>query len=959
MRLERFRARNVRRRRTLRPLVDQLEDRALLTPVNVLVNNRAEDSGGQNTQSETTLLTYTNGTGQNIVLSGFNDSGSFGVGNGQHFTGYAISTDGGATFTDMGTLPDTANGDAGDPVMARDNVLGRDYFATLDFTGATMPVFSSNDDGQTWSQPANAAPGFAGPFFDKQWMAVDNNPGAGQGNIYFVGRDFGSSNGIFFTKSTDHGLTFGPSGGLPIVSGNNGNVQGVNIVVAPDHSISVFYLDQSTSPNRIMMRRSVDGGNTFGAAATVTSLTSGGINGDLGLSPGFRTSTFPQAAVNPVNGDIYIVYDDKGVAANDKADVFLRFSTNHGRTWSAAMRVNNDNTTNDQWQPTLAVTPDGTRLGVFFYDRRNDPADNRIQRYAAFADLTATTVTFTGNYQISDASYAPVFGQDPVVNSVYMGDYDTTRADNNFFYNQWEDNRLGDQDVRFAKIATHVYGPVVNTVQVTGLVAPPIGNLRISFSGPINLSTLTPSQIVITDSNGANVPLRPVNPIVPVAGTNNSQFIVWFTTPVFHAGAYTVSVGPNIADLTGHIMDSNEDGTPGQVPGDAATSTFMIAGPQIVSSTPNGTTPSPVSTIQVTFNTPMQPLTFTNSEVTLTGPGGAIPIANITPVNGSNNTRFIIAFAPQSAGGIYQITIGPNILDTFGDPMDQNGNFIPGEIPGDEYVSSFSIISVVPYQSAVVPINFVELVGDPSAFTIITAADDSSVPVDLGSNTFTFYNNIYTGNNKLFVSSNGLISFGSANSEYSNQDMTSDPTQAAIAPYWDDLITGPGNPMVLGKFGTYLGAPALFIEWNQADHYFSTSSGITFEAVLFLNTGSTPANMYFEYPNLVFGDPTLDNGASATVGIKEVGTQGLNRLLVSLDNNSTPGVQTGQAVHIFLNSSPAPGPHLSGRPPLGGPPPTGTNPPVFITPWADPNGTPDARTAPYLNSQQRRKRGLI
>ena len=51
-----------------------------------------------------------------------------------------------------------------------------------------------------------------------------------------------------------------------------------------------------------------------------------------------------------------------------------------------------------------------------------------------------------------------------------------------------------------------------------------------------------------------------------------------------------------------------------------------------------------------------------------------------------------------------------------------------------------------------------------------------------------------TSNTTVFVSSNGLMSFGTGNSEYVNQDMTSDPTQAAIAPYWDDqYVHSPGR----------------------------------------------------------------------------------------------------------------------------------------------------------------------
>ncbi len=64
-----------------------------------------------------------------------------------------------------------------------------------------------------------------------------------------------------------------------------------------------------------------------------------GINGDLALNGGFRTNSFPQAAVNPVSGNVYVVYNDR-TAGVDKADVFLRQSTDGGLTWGAQVRVN-------------------------------------------------------------------------------------------------------------------------------------------------------------------------------------------------------------------------------------------------------------------------------------------------------------------------------------------------------------------------------------------------------------------------------------------------------------------------------------------------------------------------------------------------------------------------------------------------------------------------------------------
>ena len=121
----------------------------------------------------------------------------------------------GVNFVDGGTLPTNPNGDAGFPVMARDATSGRIYLATLQFSGPGMNVFHSDDAGLTWSLPAEGMPGRTGSQ-DKGWIAVDNFAGAGNGNVYLLGRDFGTGNGIYFFRSTNQGVTFGPSGGTLI-----------------------------------------------------------------------------------------------------------------------------------------------------------------------------------------------------------------------------------------------------------------------------------------------------------------------------------------------------------------------------------------------------------------------------------------------------------------------------------------------------------------------------------------------------------------------------------------------------------------------------------------------------------------------------------------------------------------------------------------------------------------------
>ena len=423
------------------------------------INDPSADSTTQDTQSETTVAAL----GNNVVVA-FNDSGSNAGGKPQ-FTGWASSSNGGVTFSDHGALPMSSVGDGGDPVLARDNATGAIYLTTLGVTQEnTIQFFKSTDGGQTFASPVSAAPGSTTGERDKSWLAVDNFGGTGQHNIYVCDTNFGTPVKIDFFRSTDQGATFGPSDGI-VISPTGG--QGCFIAVGPDHSVYVFYYrgtreNGQRGDNKLFVRRSTDLGLTFGVERQVADLNTNTINGNLTLKGGFRTNSFAQAAVNPISGDIVAVYNDDPDLANtaDNGDVYYVKSTDDGVTWSLPVRVN-EVTANDQFFPAVAVTPNGQSIMFSWYDRSQDVNNLWFHRRGRAGTMNTTNgaITLRRSFQLGPNS--PVaMGQDPVVNPVYMGDYDSMDATSGFFHATWADNRDGntahahEPDVRYARIPT-------------------------------------------------------------------------------------------------------------------------------------------------------------------------------------------------------------------------------------------------------------------------------------------------------------------------------------------------------------------------------------------------------------------------------------------------------------------------------------------------------------------------
>ncbi len=472
---------------------------------NALVNDRTTDTFPNITQSETSVA-----VSGSTVLVGFNDSGQFAATG--DFTGYARSTDGGATWTDAGP-PATPLGDVaavlGDPVLVADRARGPGqtavfYFANLAEDGAgtsIVGVHRTDDGGATWAQAANASPlAAAGQFQDKAWMAVDTRAsGTGAGNVYVCWRRFGGGNGIQFSRSTDGGASFTQLAGS--LSASTGSVQGCVVAVDPTSGdVYVAWTDFGATPPVIRVRRSVDQGVTFGAEVTVgasppaeTTTTCGGVartvflDGEAGnTGRAIRSSPFPAMAVDPTSGHVYVVWHRSSLAGGALADIALSRSTDGGTTWSAAVRVNGV-ATGQQFFPAIAVNTAG-QIQVTYYSTQNSPTDRRLDVYAALS--TDGGASFGAPVRVTDVSFDrpqtnPNF--DTLIAACYMGDYNGVTAaapglgDDRDFYLAWGDNRLDgdpgaavrpDPDIRFQRLAVAAGAEVKGDLAVDGVPVP-------------------------------------------------------------------------------------------------------------------------------------------------------------------------------------------------------------------------------------------------------------------------------------------------------------------------------------------------------------------------------------------------------------------------------------------------------------------------------------------------------
>ncbi len=196
---------------------------------------------------------------------------------------------------------------------------------------------------------------------------------------------------------------------------------------------------------------------------------------------------------------------------------------------------------------------------------------------------------------------------------------------------------------------------------------------------------------------------------------------------------------------------------------------------------------------------------------------------------------------------------------------------------------------------------FEDLSGAGDATRVLTADDDQPITFGLGF-LFGFYGGAFS---QVSWTPNGLMTFTATSTQFTNVDLeTTAPTAdvPTVAVLWDDWE----STVVSGTDGTYYatrgpdGDRRFILQWNALRHQAATGT-VTFQAVLFEASG----DLLFQYDDVLVssaGGGPLDNGASATVGIRDTGGQDNGRSLQWSFNQAVIG--DGEAIRFSVIPEP-------------------------------------------------------
>ncbi len=390
---------------------------------------------------------------QNNIVVAYNEAPGCGYG-----LGISYSGDGGVTWNDnqIGPIWGIEGDPSADADLSGNVFVGFMSYRPNFFTDTNgIYVAVSGDGGMTWPTITAVdlhtnSPQSPGHFTDKPYLCVDNYPSSPFKDYVYIAWQRDNPNGVnadvYFAASYNAGTTFTTPQKISDLPSNVGQCVGQVPKAAPNGDVFVTWADyglQGHCRAYLYIDKSSDSGATWGTDVLIDSFIAVPRYPNL-PNTSFYVRSYPTIGVSPMNSnDVYVAIaaDPDGVNGPDDGDIYLWASHDGGQTWNGPVRVNDDNTYNDQFQPWLDVKPNGI-IDIVWIDRRNDPNDWNFEVYFAYS--TDGGASFSPNVPISDMPYAPP----PSPNS-WMGEYIGIDVDNTYAYIVWTDTRLQERDIYF------------------------------------------------------------------------------------------------------------------------------------------------------------------------------------------------------------------------------------------------------------------------------------------------------------------------------------------------------------------------------------------------------------------------------------------------------------------------------------------------------------------------------
>jgi FG-GAP-like repeat len=126
---------------------------------------------------------------------------------------------------------------------------------------------------------------------------------------------------------------------------------------------------------------------------------------------------FDRNPLSPHFGRLYLVYTDVPSSGSAATQIMVRFSDNNGSDWSAAIRIDDDNSGRSKFLPRIFSNPRSGNVAVCWHDARNSSTNTAMEEFCSLTTPNTAAPIFLSNAQIGAALSTST------ANAIQFGDY--------------------------------------------------------------------------------------------------------------------------------------------------------------------------------------------------------------------------------------------------------------------------------------------------------------------------------------------------------------------------------------------------------------------------------------------------------------------------------------------------------------------------------------------------------